>query len=105
MRTNHLAESIVHTAVERQFITTLISALYSLISTLHIDAGAEGGAAVGRGAYATLHINGGHAASHISHIHPKDCLALAIVEWHIVECHVDTRVVCAANTEIGIAYS
>ena len=53
---NHLTEGVVHTTIKRQFITALIPTLYSLISTLHIDAGAEGGATVGRGAYAALDI-------------------------------------------------
>ena len=115
MRTNHLAESIVHTAVEGDGSrATVVCALRRLsafggFSRLcrggHVDAGAERSTAVGRGAYATLHINGGHAASHVSHIDPENGLTFTVVEWHIIERHVDTGVIRTADAEIGIAYS
>ena len=112
MGIDHLAEGIVHAAVEGDGSgATVVCALRRLsafggLSRLcrggHGAAGAEGGAAVGGGAYAAMDIERGHAAGHVGHIDPKDGLALAIVERHIVEGHVDAGVVGASDAEIGV---
>ena len=49
-----------------------------------------------------MDIERGHAASHVGHIDPEDGLALAIVERHIVEGHVDAGVVGTTDAEIGV---
>ena len=103
MSIDHLSEGIVHAAVESQaYPRPLPKGKGVCFRGGHVDAGAEGGAAVGRGAYAALDIERGHAASHVGHVDPKDGLALAIVERHIVEGHVDAGVVGTTNTEIGV---
>ena len=115
MGIHHLAESVVHTAVEGDGSgATVVCALRRLsafggLSRLcrggHVDAGSKGCATVGGGAYAALDIERGHAAGHIGHIDPKDSLTLAIVERDIIECHIDTRVVGTTDAEIGVPYS
>ena len=108
MGIHHLAESVVHTAVEGEGIMAnriLGSRFPTLVTRLHINARTKRCATVGGGAYATLDIERGHAASHVGHIDPKDGLALAIVERDIIECHIDTRVVGTTDAEIGVPYS
>ena len=112
MRIHHFAKGIVHTAVEGYaYPRTLRGREFSPSKgeiegvCLHINTRTERSATIGRSADTALHIQRGHTARHIGHVHPEDGLALAIVERHIVERHIDTRVVRTTNTKIGITYS
>ena len=108
MGIHHLAESVVHTAVEGEGIMAnriLGSRFPTLVTRLHINARTKRCATVGGGAYTALDIERGHAAGHIGHIDPKDSLTLAIVERDIIERHVDTGVIGTTDAEIGVPYS
>ncbi len=97
----HLAERIVHTAVETQRIV----AHSVIITRLHIEACTKRSRTVGGRTHTALHVNARHRGCHIRHIHPEDGLALLVVERHIVHGHIDTRMVSTAYTEIGVAHT
>lgn len=99
VRIRHLAEGIVHSAVESDGEP---AAIHLPSVRPHIQTGAEGGGTVGAGAYAALYLYLRQGRTHIGHVHPEHPLALAVVQRYVVHRHVDPRVVRAADAEIGV---
>ena len=105
---DHLAEGIIHTSVEVHF-----SADRSRMGTLRdgsiqrteVDACTKTTAPIGTGTYTTLDLQVAHSARHVGEIDPEDPLALGIIEGYFVHGHVDTRLVCSSDMEIGVTDS
>ena len=64
---------------------------------------AESTVAVGRCAHATLNLHRTEQRSIAVHIRPENALVLGRIERNAVERHVDARVACTANPQVGRA--
>ncbi len=100
MCADHLAEGVVHTSVERY-----IDMAVGVLTGLHVKAGAERRHAVGGGAHAALHINRTDGRCEVGHIYPEHRLTLRVIERHVVDGHVDARVIRAADAEVGVTHA
>ena len=105
---DHLAEGVVHTAVEIEFGSDgsgMTALRHGGIEGTKVDAGTETTTAIGTRSDTSLYLQTAHAACHISQVDPEDRLTLGIIERHLVHGHVDTRLVGTAHMEIGVADS
>ena len=104
----HLAEGIVHTSVEAQFgMYRLVRNVIGedIVQRADVDACAETATSVGARSDASLHVQFGNGRTDVRHVHPENALALGIIERHVLDGPVDTRVIASAHTEIGVAYT
>ena len=100
MCAEHLAEGVVHTAVERQINVTAL-----VLTCEHVQACTERRHTVSGCTYTSLYIHRTDGRCHVSHVHPEHCLTLCIVQRHVVHCHVDARMICAADAEVRVSYA